>query len=229
MWSNIGNVAEHRESVNLLPSPRRSIDSGTGKPHHDAMYVYADCHSAVKGIFMGTSDIIFQKHKNHNTYFKPLSGLLILVVGMIGVIVYMSLSNSYCDNIVENKLSKCEGALWANDSIESIILIIMIASSAWVYYCITQLDVNPSPISLLDDMLLFLCIPFFILYCALNLVSAAMFDPEVHAKGYLVPEIDSTIMTNVLMVSETSMNMFDQDFILKFLANPSCYSNSDDR
>ena len=53
MWSNIGNVAEHRESVNLLPSPRRSIDSGTGKPHHDAMYVYADCHSAVKGIFMG--------------------------------------------------------------------------------------------------------------------------------------------------------------------------------
>ena len=121
---------------------------------------------------------------------------------MIGVIVYMSLSNSYCDNIVENELTKCEGALWANDSIESIILIVMIASSAWVYYCITQLDVNPSPISLLDDMLLFLCIPFFILYCALNLVSAAMFDPEEHAKGYLVPEITSTIMTNVLMVSE---------------------------
>ena len=143
----------------------------------------------------------------HDIHFNPLSGLLILVVGMIGVIVYMSLSNSYCDNIVENELAKCEGALWANDSIESIILIVMIASSAWVYYCITQLDVNPSPISLLDDMLLFLCIPFFILYCALNLVSAAMFDPEEHAPGYLVPEIDSTIMTNVLMVRDTIISL----------------------
>ena len=53
MWSNIGKVAEHKESVDLLPSPRRSIDSGTGKPLNDALYIYADCHAAIKGIFLG--------------------------------------------------------------------------------------------------------------------------------------------------------------------------------
>ena len=53
MWSNIGNVAEHKESLEFLPSPRRSIDSGTGKPLNDAMYVYADCHSSIRGTFLG--------------------------------------------------------------------------------------------------------------------------------------------------------------------------------
>ena len=53
MWSNIGKVAEYKDSLDLLPSPQRSVDSGTGKPINDAMHVYADCHAAVKGIFLG--------------------------------------------------------------------------------------------------------------------------------------------------------------------------------
>ena len=58
MWSNIGNVAEHKNSIELLPSgPRHSIDSGTGVHLNDAMYVYANCHSAIKGIFLGNQII----------------------------------------------------------------------------------------------------------------------------------------------------------------------------
>ena len=53
MWSNIGKVEEHKNSMEFLPSPRRSFDSGTGKPTNDALYINADCHSSVKGIFMG--------------------------------------------------------------------------------------------------------------------------------------------------------------------------------
>jgi hypothetical protein len=53
MWSNIGNVVEHTDSMEFFPSPRRSFDSGTGKPTNDALYINADCHSSVKGIFMG--------------------------------------------------------------------------------------------------------------------------------------------------------------------------------
>ena len=55
MWSNIGNVEQHKGSVEFLPSPRRSFDSGTGKPTNDALYINADCHSSVKGIFLGKS------------------------------------------------------------------------------------------------------------------------------------------------------------------------------
>ena len=61
MWSNIGNVAEHKESLEFLPSPRRSIDSGTGKPLNDAMYVYADCHSSIRGTFLGNNLIFPQQ------------------------------------------------------------------------------------------------------------------------------------------------------------------------
>ena len=57
MWSNIGKVAEYKDSLDLLPSPQRSVDSGTGKPINDAMHVYADCHAAVKGIFLGMYSI----------------------------------------------------------------------------------------------------------------------------------------------------------------------------
>ena len=53
MWDNIGNVAEHKQSLEFTPSPRRSIDSGTGKMLNDGLYLYADCHAAIKGVFVG--------------------------------------------------------------------------------------------------------------------------------------------------------------------------------
>jgi len=59
MWSNIGNVEEHKNSMEFLPSPRRSFDSGTGKPTNDALYINADCHSSVKGIFLGKNPPVF--------------------------------------------------------------------------------------------------------------------------------------------------------------------------
>ena len=58
MWSKIGKVAEHQEEMEFLPQPRRSIDSsasGQNKPIQDSLYIYADCHAAVKGTFLGKS------------------------------------------------------------------------------------------------------------------------------------------------------------------------------
>ena len=43
------------------------------------------------------------------------------------------------------------------------VLIILIFVSIVAYYIIAQFDVNPDPISFLDDMLLFLCLPSFFL------------------------------------------------------------------
>ena len=53
MWSNIGNVIEHKNAMEFLPSPRRSFDSGPGNPNNQALQIHADCHSSVKGIFLG--------------------------------------------------------------------------------------------------------------------------------------------------------------------------------
>ena len=56
MWSNIGNVEEHRKSVEFMPSVghSNSIDSvGTGNPKNDGLHFYMDCHASIKGIFFG--------------------------------------------------------------------------------------------------------------------------------------------------------------------------------
>ena len=53
MWANIGQVAEHKDTMEFMPSPRRSIDSGTGKLVNDGLFLFADCRSAIKGMFLG--------------------------------------------------------------------------------------------------------------------------------------------------------------------------------
>ena len=47
-----------------------------------------------------------------------------------------------------------------------------------VYYKIAHLDINPNPISFLDDMLLFVCLPSFFLYGILNLMWAMVESTE---------------------------------------------------
>ena len=68
MWSNIGKIEENKDNMEFLPSPRGSIDM-TGKPVNDAMFIYADCHSSMKGIFFGkytiTRDTIFECYSYH--------------------------------------------------------------------------------------------------------------------------------------------------------------------
>ena len=48
MWDNIGKVAQHKEAMKFLPS------SGlTEKLKNEGLSTFADCHSAIKGVFLG--------------------------------------------------------------------------------------------------------------------------------------------------------------------------------
>jgi hypothetical protein len=51
--------------------------------------------------------------------------------------------------------------------------------------------VNPNPISFLDDMLLFICLPSFFLYGIFNMIAAI---------GYETTELRGSFGTNLLMV-----------------------------
>ena len=53
MWDHIGKVAEHKDSIEFSVEPRRSIDSETGKVVNDGLLLFADCHAAIKGTFVG--------------------------------------------------------------------------------------------------------------------------------------------------------------------------------
>ena len=77
-----------------------------------------------------------------------------------------------------------------NDCFESIMLCAMILASLWAYYGVYKLDINPNPISFLDDLLLIICIPSFFLLGLLNIISGA--------GGQW---LGSSIPTNIFMVS----------------------------
>ena len=94
------------------------------------------------------------------------------IMTMIGIIVYYVI-----DSIV------------LNDTFESIMLVGMIAATIWSYYSIAKLDINPNPISFLDDLLLLICIPSYFLYGLLNIISGVDGD-----------DLESSVSTNMFMV-----------------------------
>ncbi len=182
MWSNIGNIEEHRRYLDFLPSGTFGDDDRGGAsspggggggggpgtpggansraPQNDALYLYADCHSTMKGLFFG---------------------LLFTVAAIIGIVIFFILSES-CD---AEDMSR-----HVNNGFEASMFVIMIIASIWVraiiatnfaainnlfpflqtYWKLASLDVNPHPISLLDDLLLYMCIPSFFLYAVVHML-----------------------------------------------------------
>ena len=77
-----------------------------------------------------------------------------------------------------------------NDVFETIMLAGMVGATIWSYYSIAKLDINPNPISFLDDLLLLICIPSYFLYGLLNIISGVDGD-----------DLTSSVSTNMFMVS----------------------------
>ena len=84
-----------------------------------------------------------------------------MALGLIGIIIYSVLANE-CSGVSISET--CRNSLIVNDTIECIILASMVMASVKVYHSIGQLDVNPNPISFLDDLLLVICLPSFFIY-----------------------------------------------------------------
>ena len=103
MWSNIGKIAEFRREVDFLPDSRPSVDP-SGKPLNDSMFIYADCHSSNKGLFIG---------------------LLYLVLTAVGIIIFFILLGS-------DECRLRELGIVVNDVVEIFILLSMIVASVWV-------------------------------------------------------------------------------------------------
>jgi len=143
MWQNIGKGEEHHR--------RRRFQKPTSQAHEEAypatsftnhLVIHADCHSANKGLF---------------------AGLLVLVGTVVSVIIfYIALDDSRSGF----------AAQWVNLTSQAVLLILMIMTVLVAYRQITKLDVNMNPVSLLDDLLLFFCLPSFFLYTIFTVVPA---------------------------------------------------------
>ena len=117
-----------------------------------------------------------------------ISGLLMLSLGLIGTALTFILDDA-CHS-VSTSSKACKDVLWINDVIEYVMLTSMIIASIFVYKGIFKLDVNPNPISFLDNLLLLICFPAFLLFCILNVIS-----------GSQEQMLSSSVPTNILIVS----------------------------
>jgi len=106
------------------------------------LVIHADCHSANKGLF---------------------AGLLILVGTVISVIIFYIALDDFRSGFA---------AQWVNLTSQAVLLVIMIITVLCAYRQITKLDINIHAVSLLDDLLLFLCLPSFFLYTIFTVVPA---------------------------------------------------------
>ena len=110
-----------------------------------------------------------------------------LSLGLIGTALTFILDDA-CHSVQDTKA--CIDVLWINDSIEYVLITSMIIASLLVYKGIFKLDVNPNPISFLDNLLLLICLPAFLLLCILNVISGS----QKHM-------LNSGVLTNILIVS----------------------------
>ncbi|GLH13980.1 Proton channel OtopLc, partial [Gryllus bimaculatus] len=111
-------------------------------PENSNLVIHADCHSANKGLF---------------------AGIIILVGSVVSIILFFI--------VMTNKTYEDIG-LTVNTASELILLVLMTFSVIFAYRQMTRLDINKHPISLLDDLLLFICIPAFFLYAIFSIVPA---------------------------------------------------------
>jgi hypothetical protein len=98
--------------------------------------------------------------------------MIVFVVCVIGVIVLFILDDLCSDQI---NLKAMDFSSWFEFSLLSATTVV----TCWVYYQITLLDVNPHPISFLDDLLLFICLPSFFLYFFVNIFAASSAEENV--------------------------------------------------
>ena len=121
LWSNIGKIHDHKDSMHFLPSvtPRGSVEAlHRTVGHKEALIVFADCKSSINGLFIGIS---------------------IFVVTIICSIAIFVMEGSCDKNLVEVSLD-------FSNVLESCILVLMIGISIVCYYRIANLEASTKPV-----------------------------------------------------------------------------------
>ena len=110
--------------------------------------------------------------------------MLFGIVAFIGIILFIVLQ------------ADPETSIIVNDVFETTMLCGMIGATVWSYYSVYKLDINPNPISFLDDLLLIICLPSYFLYGILNFIS-----------GLGGVGLHSSVSTNMFMVGFVFFNL----------------------
>jgi len=110
-----------------------------------------------------------------------------MVLSIVGIATFFILQSSDDCNVKDNGNT-------VNNSFEIAMLLALIIMTLCVYAKIVHLDVNPNPISFLDDLLLLLCVPMFFFYAVVHMAP-------------MIKEDDNwtDLLTDILMVVQVTL------------------------
>ncbi|XP_077292403.1 proton channel OtopLc-like isoform X2 [Arctopsyche grandis] len=187
LWQNIDSCSKEDDvhAQNDLPD-KTDWDSYNTSPSHETdqckiptpidgnqaesnLTLSIDCHSSNRGWF---------------------GGLMVLVASIVSIIV--------CFIAISNKNTAPFGSM-LKDVSELCLHLIMLVAAVFAYYQIRRLDVNPHPISLLDDLLLFVCIPAFYMEACFTLVPTAIHLSFVKFFNVLLMVLQVTVQTPMII------------------------------
>ncbi|XP_052751556.1 proton channel OtopLc-like [Galleria mellonella] len=178
IWSNIGHCPNEDNAGNS--ELNSSLDDNfpickipTANEDNDFtsnVVIHADCHASNRGLFLG----------------------LIVTVIIAGMLILGFVFSSVGDELLE------VGYL-LNDCTKLGLHCIMLIAVVFAYNQLRQLDINEHPISLLDDVLLFICLPAFILETVLSMVATVNILNVVKTIDFIVMIVQVFIQTPFIM------------------------------
>ncbi|XP_046993922.1 uncharacterized protein LOC124606004 [Schistocerca americana] len=134
-------------------------------PESSNLSIHVDCHSANKGLF---------------------AGIIVLLTSVVSIILFfVAVTDSNYVTI------GVDVHMWT----EFAILILMTVTVLFAYWQIITLDVNEHPISLLDDLLLAVCLPAYFFYAVLSLYPSVVYSEIVFSIIILLRVLQVLIQT----------------------------------
>ncbi|XP_013185850.2 proton channel OtopLc [Amyelois transitella] len=177
IWSNIGNC-QNEEGINSeinssLDDTYTVCKIPSANEENDFtsnIVIYADCHASNRGLFVG----------------------LILMVGIAGNLILGFVFSSVGEEYLEI------GYL-LNDVTKLCLHLVMLLSVVFAYNQLRKLDINEHPTSLLDDVLLFICLPAFFMETMLSMVATINILNVVKSIDFIVMVVQVLVQTPLIM------------------------------
>ncbi|XP_064481666.1 proton channel OtopLc-like [Ornithodoros turicata] len=115
---------------------------GSMEIHYESnLVISADCHSANKGLF---------------------TGILVLLTSIISMVIFFVLLNTHSNLSVMHDIYDCQ---------EGTLTILGLIACILAYFKITKLDRNAHPVMFLDNFLLFIPVPFYMINAVLCIIA----------------------------------------------------------
>ncbi|CAH0717237.1 unnamed protein product, partial [Brenthis ino] len=175
IWSNIGSCTNIDQDNSSSDGDNNTVNCKVPSASEDNDYtsnivIYADCHASNKGLFLG----------------------MILTVIVVGMLILGFIFNSVGENLHElgYMVNSCTKL-----GLHTILLFAVVIA----YNQTRRLDINEHPISLLDDILLFICLPAFFMETVFSMIATINILNIIRSIDVIVMVVQVILQTALLV------------------------------